>query len=428
MATPTPTSYAVAHGATARCGRVAPGPAWAAGLVNDSFVTLAAPLTLKAFLQANLPAGAYQGSNPYDGVLNAFCDPANGAGKQYIYGGGHSDSTVNSVVEHDLTTLAFSIKALPTPPAKYPPSYLGTSVVDIVYPSGAAGDGFFRDNLTDPADTAYNTTRARGSSHMYAAAALRPSTGVVHYFYQHYAEFNTTTGAWANTSVDIGAQIFALNSNFGNFPLQQGTVAIYDDVLDKFLVTLVPGDQGLSWRSSIMVFNPATRLVEGWYDFVSGTHGNIRESMNFCKIGRKLYGFTKIGSGAETMNQGFIFDMDTHAFQYFTLVGDTSGSVYDSASGADQETIPSWYDGRFIRRWNYRASQRGNVYSVNLTPESGTGTSGDPFLLRQTVRALGGAIPTNTTYAYTRMVYVPEADCALLIPRADTLPVAIKLS
>ena len=187
---------------------------------------------------------------------------------------------------------------------------------------------------------------------------------VVHYFYATYAEFNTVTKSWGGQSVDLGQQLLRFRPQYGSVPLQQGTVAIYDEVTDRFFVTLNPGDGGGGWRTGIMVFNPITREIESIHESNRNTFGLVLNSLNVCRVGRNLYVFTKLGNYGQptVMNQGFVFNLDTKAFGKFVVTGDTDGSTFPSTPV--QETIPSWYDGVAIRRWNFDRAHKDGLYEL----------------------------------------------------------------
>lgn len=442
------------HGGHAPPGN-AGAPAWAASMVPNQMKPLTAT-TLATFVATNVPSGAYQGNNPYGAMLDAYCDPAMGPnGKQYIYGGGHGDGTCNAVTEFDEATLTYRVVALPTPPSKYPPLYIPASgsARKTIYPSGASGEGgiydafstpmvhtggHFRDNLTDPADTPYNTTRARASSHMYAAAAVRVTAakplGVIHYFYGTYGEFDIASGTWANVGDNPNEFQLATQLNSGQFrpagqygitELDQGTAAHYDSVTDKFYVTMCDG----GYRSSVMVFDPINRNIVSVHD-TSSALGIIFPSTIPIAIGRDLYMFIKNINNTTLMDAGVIFNMDTKTYKKFTLTGDMAGNQY--ANSSNQETIPAWYDGIAIRRWNYMASQRGFIYSVNPVPESGTGSTADPYVLRQTVRTITGFPVDGQTsspiaYIYHRLSWNAAAGAMIFIPKSTGVPYALKL-
>lgn len=377
--------------------------------------------------KANIPAGQYYGTAPFEAIVNAYCDPANdpALNAQFFYGGGHGDGSCNAVCKFDHASLQWSLVGQPTPPSVYLPGY----PLSPTYPSGLPFNGWFlsRNELSNALDLPFAAPAlARVSTHMYAAAAKRGDR--VHYFYLSYGEFDTKTGTWSGREVDLGAQLVQFRPQYGSVPLQQGTVAIYDKVTDRFFVTLNPGDSGGGWRSAIMVFNPNTRRIESVHESNEATFGLVLDSLNLCMVGRDLFCFTKLGRYSEPtlMNQGFIFNMDSKSFKRFVLTGDTDGSTFEFS--AIQETIPSFYDGIAIRRWNFQPSLRNRIYSVNPAPISGTGTSDSPLVLQQTARSIAGAIPTSPRFVYTRLMYNEPAGCALLLPEASADWVALKLA
>ena len=387
--------------------------------------------------RAAIPGGAYRGNDPFNSIVNAFSDPAHdpSQGAQYFFGGGHGDGTCNAVCKFDHQTLTWSLVGQPTPPSAYLPNYPSTTA--LTYPSGQpfsgqAGlgqSGWFltANELTDARDLLYAAPAlARVSTHLYASAAKRGSR--IHYFYLSYAEFDTATGQWLGREVDLGAQLTAFRPQYGTAPLQQGTVALYDEVTDRFFVTLNPGDSGGGWRSGIMVFNPITRSIESIHESTDASYGLILNSLNICRVGRNLYVFTKRGNFTEpqVMNQGFVFNMDTKTFKAFRLTGDTDGSAYPYS--ATQDSIPSFYDGVAIRRWNYALGYADKIYSVDLNPMSGTGAVSDPYVLRQTARVIGGVAPTQPKWVFSRFVYHGGANCALLLPDANSDWLALRLS
>lgn len=438
-------NYTAASGQHIYAGRAAPGSSgaygWAANLASNTMVVVGT-ITFKDWATANLPAGAYFGTNPFGAMVDAYNDPAfnDATGEQFYYGGGHGDGTCNAVIKHAHSSMGFSVSCLPTPPSKYPPAYQNADSTKrvITYPSGALGNGFFRSDLTDPLDTPYNTPRTRGSTHMYAAACMR--NGIVHYFYLTYGEFDTNLGVWRdNNSFDFGAQLTAFRPQYVNpldplsNMLQQGTSAVYDSVTDRFYVTLVPGDSGGGWRSAIMTIRAGVTpgvnpVIETITESNDTTYGLILESSNLVKVGRNLFLFGHLSADRGLMNQGIVFNMDTKAMKAFVLVGDTTGSRY--VPSPNQETIPSWFDGTVINRWNYTPAEFNKVYSVNPVSEGGAGTLADPQRFRQTARAIAGAIPAgvDTAYIYSRMVYNATADAAILIPKSTQLPRAIRMA
>lgn len=417
---------------------------WSVGMATDTWVPLTGT-TWSSWASANLPAGAYKGTNPFNAIVDAYCDPASDSGAEYFYGGGHGDGSCNAVVKFDHESLTYSIVGTATPPAKYPPNYVNGAALQpgpLTYPSGLDGQGFFCDStiLTDPADTAYATPVARASTHMYGAAAKRGN--VVHYFYLRYGEFNAVTGTWDGRGVSLGAQLSAMFSNYGTAEPDIGTQAVYDSVTDRFFLTLNPGDNSGSWRNGIAVFNPNTRTIDAVMEF--GDRGSMYTGGNpVVKVGRKLYVFIKTAAtdytSPQSLNAGVIVDMDlaaaasgrvntpsTAQVSKFVTSGDDIGTFLGSSS--NQETIPCWYDGTAIRRWNYEATKKANIYSVSLTPSSGSGTAASPYVLPQTARTLSGTPPASIAYVSKRFVWDQASGCALVLPISSSTWYAIKLS
>lgn len=430
MAVATNDSYTAPSGGSIYAGRPFPY-AWASGLATDQFVELA-NTNFSTWAASGIPGSGYLGTDPKASIVNAFCDPGTKGDDAYFYGGGHGDGSCNAVVGFNLRTLQYRLVGAPTPPAKYSPSFVSGfgGGPEATYPSGKPLNGWFQpaDQLTDPADTAYGTPLARVSTHMYGAAAMRGN--VVHYFYRTYAEFDTVTGLWSGQEVDIGAQLYAINPNYNNQFLDQGTWAIYDAATDRLFLTFVPGDGGGGYRSGILVFNPNTCLVENIYITSPDSYGYINESTGMVVVDRKIYCFNKVSSGygqPQTMSQGQIFDMDARTYKCFTLTGDTTHDTFNPSIENGLETVPMWYDGSKIHRWNYQSTHRSYVMSIDLTPVSGTGGIGDPFVLTQTVRSLGGSQP-SPLFVYKRMMYLPEPGCVALLPRANSNWFALKLS
>lgn len=422
---------------------VAVRPAWASRWPADRWQSLPGTAFLP-WARSAIPAGAYRGTNPLGAIVNAFSDPAHDPvnGVQYFYGGGHGDGTCNAVCAFSHETLRWRLVGRPTDPAIYLPGYLRTPG-PLYYPSGryfgggSAAMGFplpgeggwflTAADLPSQVDAPYRAAKlARVSTHMYGAAAQRGR--VIHYFYDTYGEFDTERGTWSGQGIDLGQQLLRFRPQYGAPRLQQGTVALYDEVNDRFFVTLNPGDAGGGWRSGILVFDPTTRSIESIHETTGATYGQVLNSVNLCRVGRELYVFTKQGNYGkpQVMNQGFIFNLDTHRFRCFALKGNVEGSTYPFSS--TQETIPSWYDGTSIRRWNYAPAFRDLIYSVALTPEGGRGTPNDPLVLRQVARRVTWPADVQPLFVYTRLIYHAGADCALLLPNAASDWWALRLS
>jgi hypothetical protein len=372
------------------------------------------------------------------------------AGVQYFYGGGHGDGDCNAVCKFDFKTLQWSLVGQPTPPSVFLPQYMVTTA-RVDYPSGkyffggttrVPGEGgYFLDasRLPNPLDAAYIApSLARVSTHMYTAAEMRGTK--VHYFYLTYAEFDVTSGTWAAAAygVQFGPMLTAIRPEYNDQPLQQGTVAVYDNQTDLFFVSLVPGDDGGGWRSGVIVFNPNTRSIKAVLETNDASYGLMLGTNQCVKVGRKLYWFNATAAAQQTLAGGLILDMDaaaaatglvsmsgTHA-QRFVLSGFPEAN--DATLTATQETVPSFWDGAAIRRWNPRTATRDYLYTVNVTPASGAGTPANPYVLTQTRRTLTNRPPGDPRWVYKRLTWLPEAGCAVMVGDPYHPAVALKLS
>lgn len=426
-------------GGSAAAGSVAGGGTvvtrtWAAGLPLDTWTALPGTSFMAWANDGGIPRGAYRGTDPFGAIVNAFCDPAVDEGNAfYFYGGGHGDGTCNAVVKFDPGSLRYTLVGAPTPPSVYLPGYVqGGSTAPLQYPSGQPADGWFLPDslLPNAADAAHRAPAlARVSTHMYGAAAMRGST--IHYFYLTYGEFDVASGTWNGRGVDLGAQLPAFRMQYGAVPLQQGTMALYDKMTDRFLVTLNPGDAGGGWRNGIMIFNAATRTIESVHEVPGSLGGPMLNSFNLVQVGRELFVFSKLGNYGQpqVMHQGFIFNIDTKQYKRFVLEGDSAPSTFTSA--IVQETIPSFFDGTAIRRWNYAVGQRDKLMTIVPTAVRGTGTATDPLVFQQTLKTLSGSITGTANYevmfVYKRLIWDEASGCALLLPRAESPWYALRL-
>lgn len=417
-------------------------PAWSVGLSADTWTAIA-NTSFETWADAGgITPAAYRGTDPFANMVDAYCDMCQAPdGMIYIYGGGHGDGTCNAVVKCNPADFSYTVVGPPTPPSVYLADYPSPSA--IYYPSGLQFSGWFLPSsiLTDPADSAYVAPElARVATHMYGAAV---ATGdAVHYTYLSYGAFNTTTGEWSGRTVDLGAQLNAIFSNYGTPPLQIRTMGVYDPVTELIFLTFIPGTDGGGWRDGIIVFDPATSTILSTNEG-GATFGVTKDWVDLKIVGRKLYVFTNTGTdpGPFTMNQGYICDLDDLATKTgrnalaapttkaFTITGDTAGGVYSSSSGKD--SIPSFYDGTNIWRWNYGANLN-KLYKVDLTPVSGDGSVASPWVLQQTERTISGTItgPTGAEvwFVYSRLFWHEPAGCAIVIPRATSNWYALKLS
>lgn len=422
-------------------------PAWAGDITTDQFSTISGTQFF-SWASSNVTGGPFRGNDPFGSVVDAFNDPAFDPDslKMHFYGGGHGDGSVNGVYTCDLKTFGYSTAVAATPASVYLPGYMVSAPnVNLYYPSGVQFNGpnyssWFltaAEGLNATTDAGYIAPQvARVITHQYAAAAVR--RGVVHYFYLAYGEADTVRGTWAGRGTDLGAQLLTYRPQYNAVPLQQGTVAVYDDVTDRFFVSLVPGDAGGGWRSGVLVFNPNTRTIDAVLETNESLFGLFLGANQAVRVGRKIYWFLSSAAAQSTVDRGFTMDMDIAATktglqsmtesycQKFTLSGDAAWSTF---SGAQQETIPAYYDGTAIKRWNYVTAHRSYLINVNLTPASGLGTVASPYVLTQTRTALGGTVPADPVkFVYSRLVYLPSARAAVCIPSARADWFALRVS
>jgi hypothetical protein len=399
---------------------------WCARLPIDTW-TVMPGTSFDTWAATGIPSDDYLGTDPLGAIVDAYGDPAVGnSGRLYFYGGGHGDGTCNAVVELDPAEFSYRLVGDPTPASAYPPGYLESGATP-TYPSGLPFSGWFLPAaaLSDPADAPYAAPAlARVSTHMYAAAAMRGN--VIHYFYLTYGEFDVGTGEWSGAEVDLGQQLATFRPEYGTVPLQQGTVAIHDEVLDRFFVTLNPGDAGGGWRTGVLVFDPDQRVIESVHEVGEAMGGPMPNSPSVVAVDRQLFVFSKLGNYGEPqiMHQGFVFDLDTREFHRFVVDGDPAASTYLESV---QETIPAFYDGTAIRRWNYTPAHRNELLRMSTTPSAGTGSADDPFVFEQTSTPLQGELVVDgvdpayqVMHVYRRLIFDRASGCAFVLPRHDS--------
>ncbi len=198
-----------------------------------------------------------------------------------------------------------------------------------------------------------------------------------------------------------------------------GVSAVFDEVTDRayFLVT------GGGFRNHLAQFNCDTRQIEAVYQCNVGL--TMVNASTFVRVGRKVYIFCNAGTyPTYTQANGAIFNLDTKSFVRFATVGDVMPAI---VSGKLAESIPAWYDSGAgkIRRWNYSESLS-KVYTLNLVPVGGAGTTDDPYQLAQMVQTVAvdpSAFATSAglpvAYVYSRMLYHAPTGCVLVLPRSD---------
>lgn len=432
-------------------GRSAPPsgiPAWATSAASNAFTSLApsGAATWNAGAGAVVPAGAYRGTNPIGSILDAYGDPVLDpvTNKIYAIGGGHGDGSCNAVIGFDLATLSYFIECNPTSPSEYPPDFLTviTPGVGYAYPSGAHMHWHKTlAQLPDIADQPYATAISKPiPTHQYGSQAVRYKTGVpreIHFFYAQYKVYNLDTRAW-NLDHELGLYWISnkiadrqevQEAGTGNtinrsLVLQQGTMAVYDDVTDKYFVTLVGG----GYRYGFFVWDPATQDCT---KVIRSTGFPVIESVPFLKIGRWIYCITSnpaLPYTTKNYDRGFRYNIDTEVFEYFSVIGQALSISVDSS----QECAPAFYSPNTgkLCQWNHTSSDRQNIYEFDVATfgtEGGAGTTGSPYLWTRTKRALGGTAPGSVSYKYNGVMYVPSYGAAVVFPHSTLPPFAIKV-
>ncbi len=429
-----PLAFCIGLLAGAVCGSEAPtangAPEWAKAVPVRQWYALAGT-EYRAAIKALAPEKGYIGYDPIGGTVDSYDDPVANADNSavYFYGGGHGSSTLNGVFKFDTINLKYSIAIAPTPPDKYPPAYVKAEGNDLTYPSGAK-PGHFSADLTDPADLPFKAPQnAPTASHMYSACDMRGD--VIHYFYGAYRCANVKTGKWESVGeIDVGAQVGKLTADkkYGTAYLQQGTAAVYDDVTDRFLVSLVPGDAGINWRGNRLFFwDPVKQVIEPKGPADGMVPICTRSSMNLFKGGRWAYMLmcnAPTTVAPDTVNGAFRYNFDTGKIETLRIEGD----LFKFAPDNTQETVPCVYHaGRnSLIRWEY-LSDVNALYEVNLTPVSGAGTDASPYVLHQTRIPLTGALSVKPLLNYRRMFYNAKTGVMMFMPNSNSTWYAVKL-
>ncbi|MBB4844991.1 hypothetical protein HNP55_003537 [Paucibacter oligotrophus] len=422
MATPRADAYTAAAGGVIYGGRER--PQWHDAVPLRQWYSVPGT-NFKTLAAALMPYGNYPGSDPVAALVDAFGEPCFDPNEMAVYchGGGHTDGLNNAVVKVDLTTLAHTLAIPPCDPAKWPPIYVATTTDrhgTLQYPSGATPE-YYSSTLTDPRDTPYNQLIDTPMvTHQYGGMAIRQ--GRITYFYNQYKEADVRAARWSHIGgVDLGAQLNAINPNYKNGVLGQGTMALYDDVTDRHYVTLVPGDAGYNWRGGFIAFNPVTRQLDG------NKIANVptRSSMNFFKGGRYAYGLMH---DVAAPNKGWRFNLDTWAVEYLVFTGDPMSYV-DGSVPLMETLIANYHSGRgSIVRWGGNFDMDA-LYEVNVSgaPLGGNGSAGNPYQFAQVRIPIAGSRPAAPVTQINRMYFNPATGCILMLPRANSNWIAVKL-
>ena len=413
----------------------APGtPAYVLALADNTWT----PVGTSWFNQATGLLGSetqWPGSAAVKSILDAFGDPILDGEEIIGSGGGHGDGFCNAMPAVNLRTLSMSLRIGATPGSCYPPGF-----PNAVWPSGQGVDWLRTAAQHAPADQAYAAPfSAPRMTHRYGGQVVvspsgSPRRGV--WFYATMNEFNLETNQWTNAHERPGDYIIqkvaaraniqfpGLGTNIGpTTQLQQGTMAVYDEVEHLAYVTLIPGDAGGGWREFFFAWNPADDTVPAVYRPAVP----CRESMVFVKGGRYLYGIItpySVPNPYRIMDTGFRFNLDTKTFQYFKIVGDIASYEVSASPQWQQEGMPYLFDsarGKLVG-WSHNQGDRANLYELTVDAfgtQGGSGTIGDPFLWTQTKVALAGTPPNKVSYKYNGFFYIPQWGIYATLPHSE---------
>jgi hypothetical protein len=88
--------------------------------------------------------------------------------------------------------------------------------------------------------------------------------------------------------------------------------------------------------------------------------------------------------------------------------------------------VPCFSNGSFVFLWNY-STERDSLYRIDPNPVSGSGTGGDPYMLRSTRIPLGTSGMPLPVSVY-RLDYIPEWRVVLVLPSAEARWWALKMA
>lgn len=429
-------------------------PSWVASVSSRTFTSLASSgaATWNTGAGAVIPSRAYRGTNPIGSIMDAYADPAYDpiTKKLYFFGGGHGDGSCNALVCFDLATLTYSLECDASPTSEYPPNYLA-GANNYTLPSGLFLGNYFRplSQLPNPIDQPYAAAISKPvADHRYGSQAVRAKVGVpreIHYFYAVPKVYNLDTHAWDFdpswtedrlwTVREVGAraniQSAGLGNNIGftdqaNHQLGQGTMCVYDDVTDQFLVTLVGG----GYRYGFFLWDAATRTCPRVVSN-TGSGFQIVESTPMVKVGRWVYIFTSdisLPYYQRVIDRGIRFNFDSGVIEYFNITGQSISHGVDS----NQECAPCWYSAvtNRIAFWSHNPTDKQNIYELDvgaLTAGGGTGAINSAYSWTMTKSALSGTAPSVISYKYNGVVQIPEYGLAVVLPHSTLAPIAIEI-
>ena len=447
------TNYVAASGEVVRMGGFPPIPAWASSLSSRTFTSLApfGAATWNAGAGAVIPDRAYRGTDPIGAILNAYSAPAFDPITKtfYFFGGGHGDGSCNAVVSFHVPTLAWTLVCDASPTSEYSPNYID-GLGNYTLPSGKFIGNFFRplSQLPDLIDQPYAAVVSKPlSDHRYGSQDVRAKPGLsrkIRYFYAVGKTFDLETNTWVfepsftedrlQVVREMGAraniQTSGLGTNIGftdqvEHQLKQGTMSLYDEGSDSYLVTLVGG----GYRYGFFILDALTETCSRVVDN-PGPGFQILESMPLVQVGRWAYLFTSDVSLTpdRVIDRGIRYNFDTGAIQYFNITGVTP--AYEVSASTTQEGAPAWYSSvtNKIAIWNHNVTDRQSVYELDvgaLTAGGGSGTYESPYTWAMTKSALAGTAPSTVAYQYK--VYEVYPGVVMIFPHSMSSPIVIKI-
>jgi hypothetical protein len=413
--------------------KVTSQPDWVAGVpAGGPWTELTGSVVLKTWLLGNLgSATGFLGTNPLSAIRNAFCTPAwDSADKAaYLFGGGHSDGSCNALIKWNAMTLRYSLLIPPTPARFYPPAYTAPNA-GIAYPSGS-NLGFFQTTttLSDSRDLPFAAPFvAPQSTHTYSG--LVAFNGRLQSYYGNTVSANLVNGSWDCSNLNrIGPQLKAIQPNEGNERLGEGTQAALDVSRGKVWICANPGSSGDNWRNHFVKVDALSNVVEALVGLPTGApdYSGFTGSESTCIHARRVYAFSGRGDPVK-VNRGWYVDLDVSPVPGGATRFELSGDVpqIGTISGGLQESVPCFSNGSFVFLWNY-STERDSLYRIDPNPVSGSGTGGDPYMLRSTRIPLGTSGMPLPVSVY-RLDYIPEWRVVLVLPSAEARWWALKMA
>jgi hypothetical protein len=437
------TLYSAPTGTVKIAGGLEIVPSWVSSIPSNTIAPIEATTWFSRASALLGPEIQWPGTASIRAIVDAYGDPIKVGKKVYFSGGGHGDGFCNAIPVYDLETRTMSIDIAATPGSCYPPGFPNAT-----WPSGQGVDWLRTFSQHAPADQSFAAPfSAPRMTHRYGGQAARTKEGVpqeIMWFYATPNKYNLTTKSWGNQHELGGDYVIqrvatranivqaGLGTNIGpTVTLQQGTMALYDEVTDRYYVTLIPGDAGGGWRNFFFCWDPNTDTVPS----IHRPAVPCRESMTWVQAGRHIYGITSPYSVPyPNMQQrvGFRFNIDTQAIEYFNVTGQYPIYQQSAGSGAGgQEGVPYLHDTtrNTLVGWSHNVTDRGSLYELPLNTfgtQGGSGTFADPYLWSQSKITLSGTPPSIVAYKYNGFWYEPDYGLYIVFPRADSPPYAIR--